>query len=159
MTFKTQKADARTHSLETPIRRVDGGTVMLAVFDGDDGMPAIALLNDGKELLGFMLVAGDAEFAPDTEYDCILTGVPKIAELLDNPLCRVIQDHKNTEFVVHVSGRPRVLTVSLLDGWCLSVSLGDEGAGSWSAEHADGTRLTGRCVMAGKDGGKGSAEK
>ncbi|MBC8872777.1 MAG: hypothetical protein H8E44_25370 [Planctomycetes bacterium] len=113
-------------------------------------MPAIALLNDEKELLGFMLVAGDAAFTPDTEYDCVLTGIPKIAELLDTPLCRVIQDHKNTEFVVHVSGRPRVLTVSLLDGWSLSVSLGEEGAGSWSAEHDDGTRLTGQCILARK---------
>ena len=116
-------------------------------------MPAIALLNDEKELLGLMLVAGEADFTADTEYDCVLTGVPKIAELLDTPLSRVIQDHKNAEFVLHVSGRPQVFTVSLLDGWCLSVSLGDEGAGTWSAEHADGTKLTGQCVLAKKDGG------
>lgn len=116
-------------------------------------MPAIALLNDEKELLGFMLVAGDADFTPDTEYDCILTGAPKKAELLDTPLSRVIQDHQNAEFVLHVSGRPRVFTVSLLDGWSLSVSLGDEGAGIWSAEHEDGSKLTGQCVLAKKDGG------
>jgi hypothetical protein len=116
-------------------------------------MPAIALLNDEKELLGFMLVATDAPFAADAQYDCILTGVPKKAELFHTPLCNVIQDHKNTEFVVHVSGKPQVLTVSLLDGWCLSVSLGDGGDGSWSAEHTDGTKLTGQCVLAKKDSG------
>jgi len=100
-----------------------------------------------------MLVATNAPFIADTRYDCILTGVPKKAELFDTPLCNVIQDHKNTEFVLHFSGEPQVLTVDLGDGWHLSVSLGDVGAGPWSAEHIDGTRLTGQCVLAKKGSG------
>lgn len=116
-------------------------------------MPAIALLNDEKELLGFMLVATNATFTADTRYDCVLTGVPKKAELFDTPLCSVVQDHKNTEFVLHVSEEPQVLTVDLGDGWHLSISLGDDGAGTWSALHADGTRLTGQCVLAKKGSG------
>ena len=116
-------------------------------------MPAIALLNDEKEMLGFMLVSPDEPFTPNSVYDCILMGFPKKAELADSPLCDVIQKHKNTEFTLQVSGEPQTFSVDLADGWVLQLSIGSEGVGTWCARHSDGTILPGHCELAKKGNG------
>ena len=117
------------------------------------GMPAIALLNDEKELLGFMLVATDEPFAASQQYDCVFTGVPGDKDLLDTPLCNVIQEHKNTEFVLYVSDDTKVFNVDLCDGWSLSLSIADEGYGSWSVKHISGADLSGKCILVKKGSG------
>jgi len=63
-------------------------------------MPTIALLNEERKLLGFMLTATDEVFTSGNKSDCLLTGVPQEADLFDTPLCNVIQAHKNVEYSI-----------------------------------------------------------
>ena len=63
-------------------------------------MTTVALLSAEAQLLGFLLIAGEALSAADaTERDCVLTGVPADGSLLDHELGAVIQQRKNVEFV------------------------------------------------------------
>jgi hypothetical protein len=109
-------------------------------------MPAIALLTDNRKLLGFLLVAQDDPLLPGMQYDCVLTGFPRNADLYGTPLCTVIQEHKHIEFVLCTSEQH--LAIDLTDGWEIRLSLADDGAGPWSAQHTDGTLLTGQCEIA-----------
>ena len=113
-------------------------------------MPAITLLNDDRKVLGWMLIAEDEPLKPNQLRDCVLMGVPENTDLFHTPLYKVIQEHKNVEFVAHVNGEPLALTVDLNDGWSLHLSIGSEGAGPWSARHTDGTELSGYCELATK---------
>lgn len=116
-------------------------------------MPAIALLNEDRKLLGFIVTATDDVFVSGNKSDCVLTGVPQEADLFDTPLCSVIQEHKNIEYSLVRLNDSNSLMVDLMDGWKLYFSTEHEDNGYWFAKYIDGTELTGYYEFANKGGG------
>lgn len=109
-------------------------------------MPAVALLNDKQQLLGFMLIATDDVLDFGGQTDAILTGVPSDASLLDTPLCRIIQEHKNKEYQLAVKREQGgiALAMSLNSDCLISLKISESGKGIWSVQEGK-TNLTGTC--------------
>lgn len=104
----------------------------------------IAMLTDDKELMGFVMLAGegDAFSGASWEGDCILTGVPKNPEVLSDPLCEFFQSNKNEEFPVTVASSAGGFVVSI--SGLLSAELNQNLAGVWGPIDGD---LRGHCLV------------
>ena len=107
-------------------------------------MPAIKLMNDELELLGFMLLATEDPLSSNMQYDCIMTGPPQNPALIETSLCKMIQERKNIEFALKVSNGFEQFSVELTDGWNLTFNREGEDAGSLIADNIDGTTLNGK---------------
>ena len=113
-------------------------------------MSAIALQNDRGELLGFLLLAGgEAVREGPGEVDCIFTGVPQRAALLEHPLCQFLQDRKNTEYhgEIKVTEDQTYVIIHVGDSH-VQISLDADGTGVWGVSGATAPETQGKCAVA-----------
>lgn len=107
-------------------------------------MSAIMLQNENQDMLGFLMIADDSALSSNKESDCILTGVPQNGNLYDTPLCQIIQNHKNVEYLIQPEKQPNTFSVDLKDGWKIFLSVDKNKEGNWLAKNEEGVELKGK---------------
>ena len=111
-------------------------------------MPAIVLQNAEKEMVGILLLAGNAGFedGPD-ERHCIFTGGPEKEELFDDPLCDFVQTRKRSEFRARKTTHADApaLTIETPDDWSAIVELT---TGTWRVVHPTDGEVAGTWEIA-----------
>ena len=114
-------------------------------------VPTVALQIDTGELIGFLLVAGEATLSEGSSArDFVFTGVPGSSYSFDHPVSSVVQQHENVEHraLVHRDGTNVLLRIELGNA-VFHIDLASR-RGTWRIEVDGNRKAFGRCEVLGE---------